>query len=95
MSQGDSPEVAAAIAERKKSLDLQSGMAILGMAVVSAIFAVDLNDRAASIAGLANILPWFLGLSVLIVAFNRWTLSLNAAALRRAAGELSTPARKP
>ncbi|GLK80479.1 hypothetical protein [Methylopila turkensis] len=79
----DAPEVAAAIAARRTSLDRQSVAAALGMAVVALIFTYDGADHDRTVQGMIDILPWLVGLSLAIFAFNRWTLSIQSKLIRR------------
>ncbi|MFC3691277.1 hypothetical protein [Chenggangzhangella methanolivorans] len=75
--------MAAALAARKKTLDRQTVMAILGLVVVAAVMVVDLKDFGRSLDGIVQILPWLVGLSIAIFVLNRWTFAIQAKALRR------------
>jgi hypothetical protein len=87
----DPPEIAAAIARRKQTLDRQAVMATAGMAAVAGFLVFYPSDHARTIAGLLDILPWFLGLSILIVAANRWTLAQYARSIRRSSQAPADP----
>lgn len=82
----DTPEVAAAIARRKKTLDRQTLMAAIGFVVVAVIMNFDSQDHSRTLAGLVAVLPWIVGLTIAIFVLNRWTLSIQSKLLRRDLG---------
>jgi hypothetical protein len=81
----DTPEVAAAIAARKRTLDLQSLVAAIGMAGVAVFFIYDAKNHDASVSALIGMLPWIIGLSIAIFLLNRWLLSIQSKLIRRQA----------
>lgn len=83
----DSPAVAAAIERRKKTLDRQTVMAIVGLIAVALFLNFDANDHNRTIAGMVAILPWIVGLSIGIFLLNRWTLVIQTKLLRREASQ--------
>lgn len=83
----DSPEVAAAIERRKKTLDRQTVMAIVGLIAVALFLNFDAKDLNRTLSGMLNILPWIVGLSIGIFLLNRWTLVIQTKLLRREASQ--------
>lgn len=83
----DSPEVAAAIERRKKTLDRQTVMAIVGLFAVALFLNFDAKDHDKTVAGMLAILPWIVGLSIGIFLLNRWTLVIQTKLLRRDASQ--------
>jgi hypothetical protein len=79
----DPPEVAAAIAARKQTLDRQTIMGIVGLIAVALFLNVDVKDHARMVSGLTMVVPWIIGLSVAIFLLNRWTLSIQSKLIRR------------
>jgi len=71
-------ESTAVIAARKQAADRQSVMAIAGMIVIAGFMTIHPGDLDKTIAALLPVLPWLVGLSVLIVVINRGTLALLA-----------------
>ena len=82
----DSPEVAAAIEARKRALDRQTLMAVIGLVAVAVFINFDAGDHGRMAKGLIDLLPWLVGLSIAIFALNRWLLSIQAKQLRREFG---------
>lgn len=79
----DSPEITAAIAARKRTLDRQTVMGIAGLFAVALFLNFDAGDHGRTLAGLVDILPWIVGLSIAIFLLNRWTLSIQSKLIRR------------
>lgn len=78
MTGGDARDLSEAQAARKKALDRQAIMAIGGMVLISAVFAVHPGDADRTIATALEILPWLAGLSLLVILLNRWALRISA-----------------
>lgn len=87
MSDGDSPEVAAAIARLKSTLDTQAVMALVGLAAITGFLAFTTPHEGGPLGSLLELLPWFIGLSIVMYAANRWTLSLKSKSIRRHVAE--------